>query len=190
MAFSEQKSVYSSLWIALFVAFSLVIPASAVKAEIVVILDLGKVLANSKAMTDINRQIKILETEIRAVGIEREKQLRDEQDELNRQRVILPPETFEQKKKAFNKKAKLFKNEMQSKLRQLALSRSVSINKIEKTMEPIVSKIAASVGATLILEKKQILFGAKNLDISSRIIKQLNAVLTTVPVKLVPLPKK
>lgn len=192
----SKMMLFKSKILALSILFALVgsvislAPAMAATGDVIVILDLGKILGNSKAMADVNSQVKILEEEFRTNGAAREKQLKEEREELNRQRVILPPESFEKKKKDFNKKALNFKNEMQSKLKQLSYSRSVSIRTIEKAMEPIVAKIAKDVGASMIVEQKQILFGEKTLDISDRVAADLNAKLSHVPVTLLPLPTK
>lgn len=158
--------------------------------EVIVILDLGKVLSKSKMMADADRQLKKMDADIRSEGVAREKSLREEQDELNRQRVILPPETFNKKMKAFGKKASGYKNEMQARLKQLAFTRSAAINTIEKTLEPIVSQVAKSVNATMILEKKKILFADKNLDISEMVVTELNKKMTTIQLKLLSLPIK
>ncbi|MEH6402445.1 MAG: OmpH family outer membrane protein [Sneathiella sp.] len=163
--------------------------ASAQTSQTVALLDLGKVLASSIAMKSVNAQVKAMEARFRQDGVVQEKALRQEQDELAQQRVILSPGVFDQKKKAFNVKASEFRKKMQSMLNQIALSRSVAVNKIEKKMEPIVSKIAKSVGATMIIEKKQILFGEKSLEITQQVIDELNATLKDIPVTLVPLAK-
>lgn len=155
--------------------------------QTVALLDLGKVLSESIAMKSVNTQVKAMEEKFRNDGLDQEKRLKQEQEELAQQRVILSPAIFDQKKKAFNVKASEFRKKMQSMLKQIALSRSAAVNKIEKKMEPIVSKIARSVGATMIFEKKQILFGEKSLEITHLVVQELNATLKDVPVTLVPM---
>ncbi len=176
-----------------FLSFLLISQFNTVRAEnseVIVILDLGIVLSKSTAMADVDRQLKQMDADIRSEGAAREKKLREEQDEINRQRVILPPETFNKKLKAFGKKASGYKNEMQAKLKQLAFTRSSAINRIEKAMEPIVSNIAKSVNATMILEKKKILFAGKELDISEMVVTELNKKMSSIQLKLLPLPTK
>gem|GEM_PF-6635671 len=178
------KSVFFALLILMMTSFQ---NASAESSQTVALLDLGKVLAESLAMKSVNAQVKLMETKFREEGVLQEKLLRQEQDELAQQRVILSPAIFDQKKKAFNVKASEFRKKMQSMLKQIALSRSAAVNKIEKRMEPIVSKIAKAVGATMIIEKKQILFGEKSLEITQMVVDELNATFKDVPVTLVPL---
>ncbi|MBL4739509.1 MAG: OmpH family outer membrane protein [Sneathiella sp.] len=180
----KTQTVFLAVFLLMTVSLQL---ASAQSSQTVALLDLGKVLADSLAMKSVNLQVKEMEQKLRAEGVEGKNRLKQEQEELTQQRVILSPAIFDQKKKAFNAKASEFRKKMQSMLKQIALSRSAAVNKIEKKMEPIVSKIAKSVGATMIIEKKQILFGEKSLEITQQVISELNATLKDVPVTLVPM---
>jgi hypothetical protein len=56
-------------------------------------------------------------------------------------------------------------------------------------MEPIVSEVANIVGATMIVEKKKILFGTKVLNISDLVSERLNKKLPKLKLELVPLKK-
>lgn len=190
MSYLQKYSpAFAVICLSFLLAFQVSI-ARAESSEVIVILDLGKVLSKSTAMADADKQLRQMDTDIRSEGVAREKKLREEQDEINRQRVILPPETFNKKLKEFGKKASGYKNEMQAKLKQLAFTRSAAINKIEKAMEPIVSKVAKSLNATMILEKKRILFAGKELDISEQVVTELNKKIPSIQLTLLPLPTK
>jgi len=161
--------------------------ANAQQEQTIAILDLGKVLVNSLAMKDIDRQLKILDKKLKDDAKARESSFRNEQDELARQRVIISPEQYDKKSKALSAKGRGYRIDFQNKVKQLAQSRSVAINKIEAAMEPVVSAVANSVGATMIVEKKKILFGEKKLEISDLVTDRLNAKLKSMKVVLVPL---
>lgn len=190
MTLLNYKNCFSTFLILTMLGFGLA-PRTVFAAEdVIAILDLAKVMELSKARIDASKQLKSLEETIRADGKASEAKLKEEQEAINRQRVILAPEAFEQKKISFNKKALAFRNDIQTKLKQLAYTRAMASKKIEKTMEPIVIQVAKSVGATMIIDRRQILFGENNLDISDRVTESLNKKLTKVDVTLLPLPKK
>jgi len=178
---------FAFLWIAIVVFQGHVPVALAQQEQTVAILDLGKVLVNSLAMKDVDVQLKALDKKLKEDAKARETTFRKEQQELAQQRVILSPEQFQLKSKALSNKGRGYRNDYQKKLQQLAQSRSVAINKIEAAMEPIVSEVAKSVGATMIVEKKKILFGEKKLEVTSEVIKKLNAKLKKMKLVLVPL---
>lgn len=171
----------------LTVLYTAVPSAAAQLEQTVAILDLGKVLVNSLAMKDVNVQFRAFDKKIKEDAKANEVAFRLEQDDLARQRVIISPELFEKKSKALSIQGRNYRNEYQAKLKQLAQSRSVTIRKIEAAMEPVVSAVAKSVGATMIVEKKKILFGERKLEITDLVIARLNAKLKKMQVTLVPL---
>ncbi|WP_169569184.1 OmpH family outer membrane protein [Sneathiella limimaris] len=160
---------------------------SAEEGQRIAVLDLGKVLINSLAMQDIDRQLKTADQKLKTDVQAQEQTFREEQQKLNEQRAILAPEVFRQKVDDLNRKGASYRNDYQKKVQQLARSRSVAIRKIEKTMEPIVSDIANAVGATMIVEKSNIIFGVKSLNISDEVIKRLNTQLKSLKLEIVPL---
>ncbi|MEH6474741.1 MAG: OmpH family outer membrane protein [Sneathiella sp.] len=160
---------------------------AAQQEQTVAILDLGKVLVSSLAMKDVDRQLKVFDKKLKDDAKAREASFRSEQDALAQQRVIISPEQYDAKSKALSAKGREYRLDFQTKVKQLAQSRSLAINKIEAAMEPIVSAVAKSVGATMIVEKKRILFGEKKLEISTLVTDRLNAKLKKMKVVLVPL---
>jgi len=163
------------------------VQAQQAQGQTVAILDLGYVLGKSLAMQDADRQLRAIDSKIKEEIKAKEASFRQEQQDLAQQKVILSPEQFAAKSKALGKKGQKYRADFQKKLKQLSSGRAAAIRKIETTMNPIVSKIADQVGATMILEKSRILFGEKRLDISKKVLVKLNAKLKKIPVVLAPL---
>ncbi len=157
------------------------------EAQKIAVLDLGNIYFNSLAMKDLDAQIKAQETKIKTDMKAKEDSFRQEKQALDQQRAILAPEQFSSKVKALSEKGLKYRNEFQMKIRQLAESRSAAIRKMEDILEPIVSDVANSVGATMIIEKQKILFGTKKLNISEEVTKRLNAKVKKLKLVLVPL---
>jgi Skp family chaperone for outer membrane proteins len=159
------------------------------EAQKIAILDLGQVIVQSKAMQDIERQFKTHEDKFRTQTETRDKEFRAERQKLDQQRAIISPEQFREKLAALTEKGVGYRNDFNSKRRQLISSKSLAVQKIEKAMEPIVSEVANIVGATMIVEKKKILFGTKVLNISDLVSERLNKKLPKLKLELVPLKK-
>lgn len=153
----------------------------------IAVLDLGNIYINSLAMKDLETQLKAQEAKIKSEMKTSEESFREEKQTLDQQRAILSPENFSKKVKALSKKGLKYRNEFQLKVRQLAESRSAAIRKMEGLLEPIVSDVANSVGATMIIEKQKILFGTKKLNISEEVTRRLNAKVKKLKLVLVPL---
>ncbi len=178
------------MFLGLAIAFSPVDGKSAVAEEVIAVLDLGKILARSNAMKKAEEKIAALEQQYRESQKAREQAFRDEEQKLLQQRAILSPEAFSTKRDEFRSRARDFQTEVRAKIRQFSLTRANVVRDIETALEPIVSKIAKSVKADMILERKQVLFSAKTLDISDSIVTAFNKAVPSIPVKLVPLQKK
>ena len=175
---------------AIAITVFLIFPAtSSVAGQRIAIIDLGQVLVDSPAMKDVDRQLKELDAKLRAEAKAKEESFRERQLTLNQQRAILAPEQFSQRQNALSVEMRDSRNEFQAKVRQLAASRAEALKKIEKAMEPVVSRVAKQVGATIILERKQVIFVSKELNITAAVSKDLNSKLTKLPLKLVPLKK-
>jgi outer membrane protein len=183
-------STFVSLLTGLLIAVSFSGPVLAQNGPRIAILDLGKVLVTSLAMKDVDRQLKELDKKFRADATAQELKFKDEQQKLSQQRAILQPAPYAEKQKALSVKIRDYRNNLQGKIRQIASGRSEAIKRIEKKLEPIVAKVIKEVGADILLEKKQIIFGTKNLEITERVAELFNQSVKTMPVKLTPFKKK
>lgn len=156
----------------------------------IAVLDMGYVLRNSKALQSADKQLQGLETRLRADREKSNNTLRDEEQKLQQQRVLLSPDAFSKKRDEFSVRVRKNREDMQNRGRQLALTRASAAAEVEKALEPIVSAIANKVGANMIVDRRQTIFNAKTLDITEKVSAELNKKLPTIKVTLVELPKK
>ena len=185
------KFIFATAFFFALLAAMNINPSSAKADRIyVAVLDLGYVLKSSKAMKSADQQIQALEAQFLADRKEKENALREEEQKLQQQRVLLSPDAFSKKREEFSARVQNHRQAIQNKGRQFALTRSATVANIEKALEPIVSAVAKRVGANLIVERKQTIFNAKTLDISEQVAAELNKKLPTIKVTLVELPKK
>ena len=175
--------------LAFILLLTMVAPLTSIAQERIAVLDLGRVLVDNPAMQDVDKQLKAKDAVLREEAKAKQAEFGERQTTLNQQRSILQPEQFSEKQRALATEMRDFGNSFQAKLRQLAASRNLAISKIEKKMEPIVQQVVREVGATLLVEKKQVIFAAKELNITARVSSLLNKSLTKMPLEMVPLKK-
>lgn len=175
--------------LAFILLLTVIAPSLSLAADRIAVLDLGRVLVDSPAMQDVDRQLKAKDEALREQAKAKQASFTERQTTLNQQRSILQPEQFSEKQRALATEMRDYGNDFQAKLRQLAASRNLAINKIEDQMEPIVQQVVKSVGATVLVEKKQVIFAAKELNITAQVSALLNKSLTKMPLEMVPLKK-
>ncbi len=175
--------------LAVIILLALVAPLTVSAQERIAVMDLGRVLVDSPAMQDIDKQLKAKDDALRADAKAKQTSFGERQTTLNQQRAILPPEQFSQKQRELATEMREYESEFKAKLRQLAASRNLAISKIEDKMEPIVKKVVNEVGASVLVEKKQVIFAAKELNITARVSQLLNQSLKSMKLEMVPLKK-
>ena len=147
------------------------------------ILDVQKILRDAKAVKSIREQIAAFgvtfETEIEK---EREK-LRKDNQELARQRTILAPEVFAEKRREFEERVVEVQRIVQKRQRDLDNSRANALKKVNKTYVAIVKKIAAERELLMILRKVQTAYANPDLDLTNEVLAILDKKQPTVNVE-------
>ena len=108
----------------------------------------------------------------------------EERNKLLEQQSVIAPESFEVKAKDYEKKLQNYQSEKQKKLRELQLVDQTTTNKILESVKPILENLSKELGVTVILEKNSVLLSATNMDITDKVIKQLNKELPKIKVSL------
>ena len=148
----------------------------------VAILDVQSILRNAKAVKSIRDQVtkfgSIFEKEI-----EKERDaIRKENKELARQRTILAPEAFAEKRRNFEQKVVDVQRLVQQRQRELDKSRNDAMIQVNKTYVEIVSSLSRERNLALILKKVHTAYSEKNLDVTEEVLSKLNKKLPTVKV--------
>jgi len=152
------------------------------KQFIVAVVDMNAVLGNSSATQSIRTQMndkrKLYQQEIQA----EEKVLREGNQELARQRAILSPEAFRKEQAKFEERFVAAQRKMQDRKNSLEKARAGAMNKVGEALKGVITKIVKDNDITLLLRKEQTVFSDKGLNITSAVIKELNAALPKVAV--------
>lgn len=148
----------------------------------VAILDVQSILRDAKAVKSIRDQITAFGSKFEK-EIEKERNaIRKANQELARQRTILAPEAFAEKRRKFEQRVVDVQRLVQQRQRELDKSRNNAMVLVNKSYIEIVSGIAQERNLALILKKVQTAFSVRSLDITEDVLSLLNKKLPTVKV--------
>lgn len=149
----------------------------------ILILNLLEVRRSATAVKNIREQIASFRKGFQ-VNIEKEeKALRSANQGLVKKRTILSPEAFAKERRQFEQRVVAVQKLVQKRKKQLDRARVEAMLRVEKHMNGIVSDIAKKRKAFLVLRRSDIVLAARELDITSIVLKRLNKELLKVSVK-------
>ena len=172
-----------------FIAMNQFTNAQTIPSAKVAVVDSNLIISNSAVAVDINRQVaqmqSDMQTELQAKG----NALRAEEESLKGQSAIMPQEAYNQKAQEFQQKAVEYQREVQIKRQQLEIAINNANAEIQRALKPIFQKVLQDTGATLLIEKGFVLEQAPGLDVTTRVIEQLDLALPSVIVVLPDVPE-
>lgn len=150
----------------------------------IIVIDSQQIRRDSLAGKDILRQIDDIRSAVQADIQKQEQQLRAEEDELKRQRAILTPEAFDQKRQAWEQKVMEVQRKVQEKNAALEMTLQKANGELQRAIMPILQKTLDARNATFLVDKSQIILMAPNkgLDVTTDVIEKLDSVLPGVKV--------
>jgi len=113
-----------------------------------------------------------------------EQQLRQVEQELNRQRAILAPEAFAQKRRAFSEEARKAHSDVQQRRRDLDRAFNDTKNEILKNLVVVAQSVAEAKKLNMLVEKRFVFLSAKTMDVTSDIIARLDKRLPKLKIDL------
>lgn len=172
----------------LFLAAALVLPALPAAAQklpaaVIAVLDSQKVWRESKAAGSARQQLDQFRGQFQQEIQREEERLRNEEQELGRQRAILAPDAFENRRRDFEKKVQDLQRRVQERQRGLEQSFNNARNEINKTVVAVINDLQKDKGFTVVIDRAQVSFSADNLDITPDVLRALDQRLPQVRVQ-------
>jgi outer membrane protein len=149
----------------------------------IVYVDIDKIINESDVGKDITRQLEDLNNKNIKKFKEKEKTLENEEKKIIKQKNILAKEEFEKKVILLQKNVRNFKKEINTSRINLDKKRLEATAKILNVLNPILSEYSVKNSISLIMQKKNIVIGKSDLDITGEILKLVNAKIKSVKVK-------
>ncbi len=168
------------------VAVAISARAEPMAPAVIAIIDYQGIERGSRAALDIISQANEYRAQYQAELSSQQEALRAEAEELERQRTILSPTVFSEKRHAFEAKAQALEQQVMDRNRQFDRALGSARNEILRTVLVIVSEIAEDRRFNIVLDSSQALFVAKSLNITEVVMEELNLRLPSVAVSLPP----
>ena len=140
----------------------------------IVYIDINFIIKNSKVgkslseyhdklVNDSQKKFKIIENEL----MKKEKQLIAQQN-------IIKKDEFQKRFNILSEEVKNFRSDINANQKNLDNEKIKNTKKILEILNPIITQYVESNSISLVIPKKNIIVGKKNLDITDQIIKLLN----------------
>ncbi|PPR11608.1 MAG: hypothetical protein CFH41_00479 [Alphaproteobacteria bacterium MarineAlpha11_Bin1] len=158
--------------------------AQATPAPSIGIVDIQKVMRESMASLSIRPTVDRMRKEFQKQVSSQEQRLRRSEQELSRQRAILAPETFAQKRRKFSAQAREAQVSVQRRRSTLERAFNNTKNEILKNLIVVAQQVATEKNLNFMIEKRFVLISATSLDVTDEIMKRLNERLPKVEIDL------
>jgi len=153
---------------------------SALSENKIAYLDMQKVLNQSKAGISFNKKLAKMHKENIDNFKKKELELKEQEQDIISKKNILEKAELEKKLNELRKKSNDYRIERKKKIDSLSKKRIDVTNDILKELQPILTEYSDSESISLIVDKKSIVIGKTELDITDKIIELLNAKIKTV----------
>jgi len=167
-----------------FTNIATVVAADALPPAVIAVIDSRMVRFNSAAGKDIQSQLDTIRTRFQAEIADQEKTLKDEETTLKSQRSILPKESYDAKVQDFQNKVLTVQRQVQIKNKQLETALGNAQNELQRALKPILQKILKEHNATMIMDVSLVIEKTSGLDVTTKVIEQLDQVLPSIKVEL------
>ena len=146
----------------------------------IVYVDIDKIINSSNAGKQVTKKLEDLNKNNIKKFKQREKELADEEKNIAKKKNILSKDEFEKKVITLQKDIRIFKTNINNSRKDLDKKRLEATTKILKHLNPILSEYSSKNSISLIIQKKNIVIGKSELEITNQILDLLNNKVKTI----------
>ena len=157
----------------LFIFFFVITTSSSTHSQIVYI-DINFILNQSEVGKSLNEHLKSINNKNLSNYNKIEKELIEKEQKLIAQQNIIDKSEFEIKLSKLSKEVNKYRSDKKNSQEALNKIKLDNTKIILNLLNPIITKYVNSNSISLVIPKKNIVIGKKNLDITDEIIKLLN----------------
>lgn len=160
------------------------VPASAQKLPptTAAVVDLQRILSDSKAARSINDQIDARRKSYLDELSREEQRLYEQDKQLVRQRAVLSPEVFAQRRREFEQNVQEVQRLSQERRRQLEGARTAALGEVRTAVVALMDELAQDRGFNLVLPSAGIIVFSPTIDLTDTVMSQLDQRLPNVKV--------
>ena len=150
-------------------------------APVIIVVDLRKIEREAASTKSIRDQISAKRKSYQGEFANRENELRQEGQDLQRQQAILSAEALAQKREELRRRASELQRDVQNIQRALQRARDKSLAVVRRKVLEIIAEMVVERGANIALDKNFIIYIRldQNLDLTKEVLARLN---TEIPI--------
>ena len=165
------------------VTFLVLICTHANAEEKITYIDMKYILNNSKAGKGAQEFLKESFTKNQKIFTDAENKLKEEEKDLLIKKNIITKEEYQKKTDDLRKKVIDYQSKRRSSLEKISKQRAEARVELLKKLDPILIKYINDNNISIILDKKNIIMGSADLDLTNIIIEELNRELPKLNLK-------
>ena len=158
----------------LFLLFFFYFTNNALAIEKIVYLDLDYILSNSNKGKEILSELDKKNIENINILKSKEEILKNEEEDLFKQKNVISTEVYNEKVKNLQNKIKIFRSEKNKLVKEFKKNRETRINDFIKIVDNILGEYVKTNSIDLVLNKKDIIMGKNSYNITDDILKKVN----------------
>lgn len=184
--FTKTRVIFAlAIWVAMLLPMAALAQAGKVPPTVIAVIDGQRVNREAAALKNARQQLEQYRFNFQSEIAKEEEKLRAEEQELARQRSVLTPEVFDQRRQAFQAKV----IDLQKRIQERSQSLEKMLNGVREQVTvqviEILKALAQERGFNMVLDRAQVqIFIGDNIDITAEVLKRLDQRLPTVKVAL------
>ena len=163
-----------------FGIFIIFYSSSSYSENLIVFLDMDKIMLQSKAGKSITVELEKLHKNNITTFKQKEEELKNKETSIVSQKNVLSNEEFEKKINSLRKEANEYRIKRRDSINSLTKKRVDAQNKLIKTINPILADYSKKNSISMIIQKKNIIIGKSELEITEDILKIVDKSLKTI----------
>ena len=155
--------------------------AQELAAPVIAVIDLQKVRRDSIAVKALSQRIAEQKARHQDELREQEKALREADQELARQRSILSPEAYANKRIELERRVATLQRDARDRKRALEKIFAQGMSQVQAELTEIAKEIAQELGLDLVLSKTTVVLVKPKFELTQEVVQRLNARLPVLP---------
>jgi len=157
-----------------FIIFIIFYSSSSYSESLIVFLDMDKIMLQSKAGKSIAIQLEKLHKNNIDTFKKKEEKLKNKESSIVSQKNVLSNEEFEKKINSLREEASEYRIKRRDSIDSLTKKRVDAQNKLINVINPILADYSKKNSISMIIQKKNIIIGKSELEITDDILEILN----------------
>ena len=163
--------------------------ADTIAPTVIAIVDVQRILQESKAAKSVQRQIETHRSKFQAEISGEEKELRTAEQKLTSMREAGPSAAFAEQEQKLRQRFMSVERHVQARRKALDQAYTEAMSTVRSNIIEIVEKVSRERGVNLAIVKQQVIWNDKAIDITGEVLTRLNQKVPEIQVVVQPEPK-